>query len=402
VAAEGTLRANVRALPRAAWFVYAGTFVNRFGSFVLVFLALYLTKHGFTPAQAGLAVGAYGAGSLGAALLGGSLADSIGRRRTIALSMFGSAATMVALSQATALWLLVALAVVAGLTAELYRPAAGALLADLVPEGQRVAAFGVYRFAINLGFAFGPAVAGLLADRSFTAVFLGDALTSVVYGVIALAFLPEGTHTRVPEERRGEGFRTILADPPFLVFLAASLGIAFVYQQANVALPLHVHHAGLSNATYGALLSLNGVLIVLLELPLIAFTQHRPPVRTIALGQLLVGLGFGLTAFAHSPGPLAATVVVWTFGEMIGAPPAGAYVASLAPEHLRGRYQGAWSLMWALGLVLGPTIGGVLFQHGESLLWGVCLLLGVGSAALLVAGPHRREAAPEAAAAADA
>jgi MFS family permease len=392
---QPTLRANVRTLPRAAWFVYAGTFLNRFGTFVLVFLALYLTKHGFTAAQAGFAVGAYGAGALAAALLGGSLADSLGRRRTIAVSMFGSAAAMLGLSQAGSLALIVPLTVAAGLTAELYRPAASALLADIVPEEQRVAAFGVYRFAINLGFAFGPATAGLLADRSFFLVFLCDALTSVAYGTIALLFLPEGTHERVADEPRGAGLRTILADGPFLVFLFASLGIAFVYQQANVALPLHVHASGLSNATYGALLSLNGVLIVLLELPLIAFTQHRPPVRTIALGQVLVGVGFWLTGFAHAVPALAATIVLWTLGEMIGAPPAGAYVAGLAPAHMRGRYNGAWSLMWALGLVLGPTVGGLLFQHGESLLWTVCLGLGVVSAGLLLFGPRRREPVPE-------
>jgi MFS family permease len=392
---EATLRANVRALPRAAWFLYAGTLLNRFGSFVLVFLALYLAKRGFAPADIGLAVGAYGAGSLGAALLGGSLADSLGRRRTIAVSMFGSAAVMLGLSQATALALILPLTALAGLAAELYRPASQALLADIVPEGQRMAAFGVYRFAINLGFAFGPATAGLLADRSFFLVFLGDALTSAAYGAIALLFLPEGTHVRVEDEQRGAGLRTILRDAPFLVFLFATFAIAFVYQQSSIGLPLHVHHVGLSNGTYGALLSVNGALIVLLELPLIAFTQHRPPVQTIALGQLLVGLGFGLVGIAHSVPALTATIVVWTLGEMIGAPPAGAYVASLAPAHMRGRYNGAWSLMWALGLVVGPTVGGVLFQHGESLLWIACLGLGVGSALLLLVGPRSAEPVPE-------
>jgi MFS family permease len=303
--------------------------------------------------------------------------------------MFASAAARLGLSQASVLALILPLTVLAGLAAELYRPAAQALLADIVPEEQRVAAFGVYRFAINLGFAFGPATAGLLADHSF---FLGDALTSVAYGTIALLFLPEGTHVRVADEERGAGVRTILGDAPFLAFLVASLGIAFVYQQANVALPLHVHRSGLSNGTYGALLSVNGALIVLLELPLIAFTQHRSPVRMIALGQLLVGIGFGLTGFAHAVPALTATIVVWTLGEMIGAPPAGAYVAALAPAHMRGRYNGAWSLAWALGLVLGPTVGGFLFGHGESILWSVCLVLGVASALLLVAGPRRSTA----------
>src|ERR1700750_731021 len=89
------LAADVRGLPRAAWVIYAGTFVNRFGSFVLTFLVLVLTRRGFSPAQAGLAAAAYGVGSLGAGIVGGQLADRIGRRGTIVLSMFSSAAVLV-------------------------------------------------------------------------------------------------------------------------------------------------------------------------------------------------------------------------------------------------------------------------------------------------------------------
>ncbi|MGZ4384593.1 MAG: MFS transporter, partial [Gaiellaceae bacterium] len=181
-----TVRSNIRALPRPAWFLFAGTLVNRFGSFVLTFLVLYMTEKGYSSAEAGAAASAYGVGAIGASALGGLMADRLGRRRTIATSMFGSAASMLALSQARSLASILLLAAVTGLCSELYRPASSALLADVVPPERRVTAFAVYRFAINLGFAFGPATAGLLAQRSFTLIFVGDAITSTAYGVIAL------------------------------------------------------------------------------------------------------------------------------------------------------------------------------------------------------------------------
>src|SRR5579864_7261899 len=187
-----SLRQNLTALPRGAWILFFGTFLNKFGTFVLPFLAIYMTGLGYTTAQAGLPIAAYGIGTLGACLLGGYLADRLGRRKTIVLSMFSVAVAMLCLSQARALPAIVLFAGLAGLTGELYRPATSALLADLVPPGQRVTAFSAYRMALNAGWAFGPATAGLLAKHSFFWLFAGDAATSVLYGLVAWFALPAG------------------------------------------------------------------------------------------------------------------------------------------------------------------------------------------------------------------
>ena len=130
-------------------------FLNKFGAFVVPFLALYLTRTGYTLADAGLAIGAYGVGNLIASLLGGHLADSIGRRKTILLSTFSGAGAMLLLSQAHNLPLIIFLAALTGLAGEFYRPACSALLADLVPPEQRVTAFAAYRMSFNAGWAFG-------------------------------------------------------------------------------------------------------------------------------------------------------------------------------------------------------------------------------------------------------
>jgi MFS family permease len=150
-----TLLSSLRALPHPVWILFFGSFLNKFGAFVVPFLAIYLTKQGYTLADAGFAISAYGIGNLVASLLGGYLADTLGRRKTIVLSMLSGAVSMMLLSQARGLQAIILLAALTGLTSELYRPAASALLADLVPSGQRVTAFSAYRMAFNAGWAFG-------------------------------------------------------------------------------------------------------------------------------------------------------------------------------------------------------------------------------------------------------
>src|SRR5258707_15057670 len=186
------LIANLKALPRPAWILFLRTFLNKFGAFVIPFLVLYMTRQGFSMAQAAVAIGAYGVGNFVASGVGGYLADRIGRRKTIALSMFSGAVAMVLLSQATTFHAIVLLTALTGMTGELYRPASSALLADLVPAGQRVTAYAAYRLAFNAGWAFGPAMAGLLAKHSFLWLFVGDAVTSFLFGLVAWFALPIG------------------------------------------------------------------------------------------------------------------------------------------------------------------------------------------------------------------
>jgi MFS family permease len=385
---------TLRTLPRPVWILFAGTFVNRFGTFVMPFLAIYLTRQGYSAAQAGLAVSAYGAGHIIASMLGGHLADRIGRRHTIALSMIGSALMLMALSQARSYAMIVVVTFLVGLTAELYRPAASALLGDLVTPEQRIAAFGMYRFAINLGFAAGPATAGFLADRSFFFLFAGDALTSFIYGLVALVALPHGLRSSSKEEKPAEALRAALSDRPFVLFLLATLCVTWIEFQLHSTLPLYIQSLGYSTKTYGALISLNGVMIVLFELAVIAWTQRYPPQPLIALGYLLTGIGFALTGLAEAIPALIATVVIWTIGEMIYAPVTGAYVTTLAPERYRGRYMGLWILMWSLGMLLGPYLGTLLYEYNSTLLWIACAAAGVVGAVLSILKPAAPAASP--------
>ncbi|MEA2240346.1 MAG: hypothetical protein QOC81_5070 [Thermoanaerobaculia bacterium] len=379
-----SFRDNLRALPPAVWILFGGTFINRFGTFVIPFLILYLNRAGFTVAQAGMAVSAYGVGHIVAASAGGHLADRIGRRNTIVLSMFGSAAAMLALSQARGYAAIVILTCITGAISELYRPASYALVGDLVAEEHRVVAFGLYRFAVNLGVAAGPAAAGFLADHSFMLLFIGDALTSIVYGLIALFALPHGLRTYVKNERAGEALRVAMRDRPFIIFLLATLCITIVDFQMVSTFALHVKSLGFPSRAYGLLISMNGMLIVLFELGITQWSRRFVPRPVIALGYLLAGLGFALTGVARTLPALAATVVIWTLGEMVSSPLVSAYVMQLAPEQYRGRYLGLMVMMWSLGMIIGPTAGTLVFEHNPAALWAACGVLGILAAGLML------------------
>ena len=348
------------------------------------FLILYLTRSGYSIAQAGIGVGAYGAGHVIASALGGHLADRIGRRHTIVLSMFASAAAMLALSQARTFPSILILTCLAGTAAELYRPASNALLVDLVGPEQSVFAFGMYRFAVNLAFAAGPATAGFLADRSFFYLFAGDAVTSILYGVIAIVALPQGLRSNMEGERLGEAVRLAAKNTAFVILLLATFCSTLVDFQMGSTFALHVKSAGLPSRVYGLLISENGLLIIIFELLITNYVQRFRHQPVIALGFLFTGVGFALTAFAHAVPALAATVVVWTIGEMLSSPMIVAYVAQIAPEQYRGRYMGLMTLTWSLGMLLGPPLGTLLFARNELLLWLACGALGIIAALLLV------------------
>ncbi len=379
-----SLRTDIAVMPRPVWVLFAGTLVNRFGSFVLVFLALYLTRKGFSAPQAGFALGAYGAGAIGASIVGGWLADHIGRRNSIVLSMLLSAAVMLAFLGAEGYLLLVVLAALAGFCAELYRPAASALIADVTEPAQRVTAYALYRLAINLGFAVGPAVGGFIAERSFTLLFVGDAITSVIYAGIALFALPNRVGEQHETDERRSALPVILRDTPFLLFIASTLAASAVFMQFVSSYPLQVEAYGHSSAMFGILISMNGVIICLTELPLTSYTRRRPARRVMTLGMLVIGAGFLMTGFVRSVPLLMLTVVIWTVGEMLYFPMASAHVANVSPPDMRGRYQGAWGIAWGLGAVLGPVGGTALFALDPRMVWFVCALVSAVGAWLVL------------------
>jgi MFS family permease len=249
--------------------------------------------------------------------------------------------------------------------------------------------------AFNAGFAFGPATAGFLAERGYFWLFAGDAATSVLFGVIALVLLPRGVQGRREEGGWIADLKTLTGDREFHRVLAGAFIIGLVFLQISSTFSLHITRLGFSAATYGMILSLNGVLVTFCELPMTSLTGRFRPWHMMALGYVLIAIGFAGNAFAHSVPALVGCVVIFTFGEMATFPVSSAYIAGLAPAHLRGRYMGAYALVWSAGLIAAPQMGLRLFAVGPKTLWLTCGALGVIAAAIAFRGPvKRRDAVP--------
>lgn len=364
-----------RSLPRVFWLLFAGTILNKAGSFVIPLLALYLTgERGFSEAAAGLVVSCYGAGSVSAGFVGGILADRIGRRRTMLLSLFWGAAAMLALGFMRDLAALALFAALMGFLSEMYRPAVAAMVADVVPAADRQRAYAHLYWAVNLGFAIAPTAAGLVAQLDYFLAFAIDAGTMAAYGLVVLAFLPE-THPGATVRKHGDdgGMGPVFADRVFMGFIVLVFLAAFVMWQSGVSLPIDMKHKGLGPATYGALVSVNGILIVLLQPWLARAVLAYPRTRVFIGSSLLMGVGFGLHGLVASPAGFAVAIAVWTIGEIIAVPVAQATIADLAPPHMRGRYQGANSMAWAAASLCAPLVGGaVMGSFGGEWLWAGC------------------------------
>lgn len=386
------LLASLRALPRAAWMLFFGTFLNKFGGFVVPFLTLYLTGRGYTVSQAGLAVSTYGVGGLIASLLGGHLADKLGRRQTILLSMFSGAVAMMLLSQARDFGLILVLVTLTGLTNELYRPASQALLADIVPAGQRITAFSALRVSFNAGFAFGPATAGMLAAYGYFWLFAGDAATSILFGLVVWLALPSGTHNAQQNASWSEALRMLRRDHQLHHLLLANFAIGLIFFQTSSTFGLYVTNLGFSPAIFGRVLSLNGALIVFFELPMTRLTRRFCARRVMATGYFLCALGFALNGFAHSIPALVLCMLIFTLGEMITLPTAAAYLADLAPAHMRGRYMGINGLTWAIALITGPALGMKLFEAAPAIYWITTGAVGALAAVAILSSPRETQA----------
>jgi MFS family permease len=377
-------------LPRAFWALWVGMLVNRAGSFVVPLLFVYLTQQrGLDLATAGLIASLFGAGSLAGTLLGGVLADRIGRRATMLFALCTSSLAMIALGLARDLFQLAAATILLGFFGDMFRPAVHALTADVVPPEHRPKAFSLQYWATNLGYAFAAVLGGFMAKRNFLALFLGDALTTLILAAIIWRLVPESRPAEARHDKRGSVL-TPFFDGTYLPFLLCNLALTLVFFQHLSAMPEDMRQKGLTTEHFGIAVATNCLLIVLLQPILTRWLKDVPRGILLASASALTGLGFGAMALAATLPAYMATVVVWTFGEIIFAPVNASIVADLSPKHLRGRYQGAFSLTFSFGAMGAPTISTRLLPKiGLPAFWLLCLALCVGVAVFQLAWGKR-------------
>ena len=385
-------------LPREVWLLFATNLINRAGMMVLPFLVLYLTRErGFTPGQAGLGLALYGAAAIVAGPLSGWLSDRIGALPIMRASLLMAGAAVLAFPLARSRAAIYAMTILWAGCAELFRPASLAAITHVVSSDQRKSAYALNRLAINIGMSIGPALGGFLAAVSFRAMFVVDAATTIVAGLVLCLTSWAGRTRGYVEENEalyhGEA-KSLLRDTRLLIFLIASVLVGIVFYQHESALPLYlVQYLSQSTAFYGTLFTINTLLIVALEVPLNRATAHWPNSWALFAGCMLFAIGFGALAIVSSPGGVLITVVVWTFGEMMLFPAMAAHLGEIAPKNKRGAYMGAYSMSLAVALAFGPWIGTQLLASvGPVAVWSVMFALGALAAGLMVyGGSHRRE-----------
>ncbi|MFE9412617.1 MDR family MFS transporter [Streptomyces sp. NPDC006704] len=400
-------RESVSGLPPAFWWLWTSTLINRLGAFVATFMALYLTlDRGYSASYAGLVASLHGLGGVVSSIGAGIMTDRVGRRPTLVIAQTSTAFAVALLGFMTDPVAIAGVAFLVGMASNASRPAVQAMMADIVKPEDRVRAFSINYWAINMGFAVSSMTAGFIAQYSYLAGFLGEATLTLVCAVVVFLKLPESRPQRSAVERAAEpeiGMGAVLRDGRFMGVVGLSFLISLIFQQGYVGLPVAMGTDGFSSSDFGLAIAVNGVLIVAVQIPLTRYLQHRDPRRLLILSSLLAGYGFGLTAFAGSVAVYALTICVWTVAEIVNAPTQTGLIVRLSPLHGRGRYQGVYTMSWSVAALVAPLMSGYVIDHfGAQWLWGACAVLGTVAAggywALMRGLPPQAPAAPAAAA----
>lgn len=333
------------------------------------FFALYLkARRGLPMDQVGLAISFMMLTTALAHTLSGELSDLYGGKPVMQFAVASRAVFSALLAWAMLrdwpVLSLIALNVGSAFCGNFFEPAARSWLAQVCPPEERLRAFGWQRVAVNLGWAVGPAVGGLLAERSYPGLFAASALVSAA----CLAWIRWGV-SHQPPSREGESFQpelalSAVADRRFLRFCLLCLVIAAVHAQLVVGLSVHAAEAaGLTERQIGLLFTLNGVMVVLLQNPVSGWMSGRSLAASVGLGCLFYAVGYAGAGFATSFALLVAVVAVVTLGELVVSPGQYTLAANLAPDRLKGRYIGFHGLAHQLGGALGPLLAGLGLQH---------------------------------------
>ncbi|MGA5345845.1 MDR family MFS transporter [Streptomyces griseoincarnatus] len=381
------LSESVSGLPRAFWWLWASTLVNRLGAFVATFMAIYLTlDRGYSASYAGLVVALHGLGGVISSLGAGVMTDRLGRRPTLLVAQTATALSVALLGFVHDPVAIAAVAFLVGMASSASRPAVQAMMADIVRPEDRIRAFSLNYWAINLGFAISSVGAGFIAEVSYLAGFLIEAGMTLLCAVLVFVKLPESRPEQPVAGSAATGedsvsLGTVLRDGRFMGVVGLSFLVALIFQQGYLGLPVAMGEAGFTPADFGMAIAVNGVLIVVLQLPVTRLIEHRDPRRMLVVSSLLAGYGFGLTAFAGSVGVFALTVCVWTLAEIVNAPVQTGLVVRLSPVHGRGRYQGVYTSSWAVAALVAPLLSGfVIDRWGAAWLWGTCAVVGTVAA----------------------
>ena len=402
---------GLRAFPRQFWVLTAGIFIY-VGAAALAFPfeAIYLRTYlGTSMTMIGVVFGLVPLAVMPVQFWGGHLTDRLGRRMIIMLSVLVGVVWFVGFAFVTELWQVALLvAVESAFGWPLFQTASNAMIADLLPPERRQEGFGVTRAAMNFGVVVGPVLAGLALGRfgvSYRALFLSAAVGLHADGGHDGRLDPRepprqrnGAGSSSPTTAAVSGYRMVLHDRVFIVFcLAAVLPVFCIGNFGSIYAVYITDFLGVPSSTWAYLLTLNALIVVVVQIPLVTALRGRNRMLLLAASSALLAVGIGGSAFAGPVWSLAAFIAVLSLGETLLSPVASAEVADLAPEAVRGRYMGVWTVVWNGGAALGPAFGGwAMDTVGGREAFVVLLVVGLAGAASFLAlapGWRRRRTA---------
>ena len=392
------LKATYYEYPRTFWTLVVVTFIDHIGGFLLFpFFALYITKKfevGMT--EVGVLFALFAVSGLFGSFIGGALTDRLGRKNMIIFSLLTSAFSTLAMGFVNQLELFYLISIISGLFSSTGGPAYNAIIGDLLPEEQRAQGFSIMRVAFNVSAAIGPALGGLLASRSYLALFVTDAVISSIVAVIVYLTIPETK----PEAKPGKepetisesfkGYFLVLRNTAFVFFILASTLAWMIYMNFNSTLGVFLRDSrGIPESGYGGLISMNAIMVVTMQFWITRKVEKYPSMLMMAAGTLIFAFGFFMYGIFESYFWFIIAMVFITIGEMITVPISNAEVINFAPEDMRGRYGAVYGLAWTLPSMIGPYLAGLIMDnHNPNWLWYACGILGL-MAAFAFIGIHR-------------
>ena len=380
--------ALAREFPRTFWIIVTTTFIDRLGgSMLFPFFAFYITKRfNVGMSEVGWLFLIFSITSFIGSFMGGALTDRFGRRRMIIFSLVASSLSTAAMGLVDTLQGFYIIGIVSGLFTDVGGPAQQAIMADILPEEKRAQGFGIIRVTFNLAVVFGPIIGGLVAARSYTALFLIDAVISLISATIVYFNVPEtkpAPHAHEEPESFGQtfiGYGRVLLDGVFVFFIFATLLSGLVYMNMNVTLGVFLRdNYGIPESGYAYILSVNAAMVVVFQFWITRRIEKLPPMLVMAAGTLLYAIGFALYGFVGTYSMFILAMVIITIGEMLVAPVGQALVASFAPEQMRGRYSAVFGILgWGIPFAIGPLLAGKLMDSlNPNWLWYACGIVGM-------------------------
>jgi MFS family permease len=378
------LTTGLRGLPRQFWLLASGTCLFLVGiDMCFPFETLYLTERlSVSMTTLGLIIGSVCFVGVPFQIPGGALADRLGRRPLMAVGIVGTMQLYLGIAFAPALWVVVVVFVVEAILGwSMFLTGSNAMTADLVRFERRAEAYSLTRTAVSIGASIGPLLASLVLGLggSFRLCFvLGSSICGLFLLVVLLLFKETRPHVgrestpmsvdrparttedeSVPEGRERGGYAEVVRDVRFLAFLAAALMPMYCFSQIWVTLPILLNDLhGVSPRTWGLLLAVYSVASAIIQYPLVRMLRHRDAVGLIGIGCLFMGGALGGIAFAGYGWPTLLLMIVLAVGVVLFMPLIPTVVSHMAPPELRGRYMGAWTLVFVGGYGLGPLLGG--------------------------------------------